>query len=215
MACEACDKPARLLIVPGLHDSGPAHWQSWLQGLHRHSLRVQQDDWAEGNVERWSAAVDGALARQPAGRWIAVAHSFGCLALAHHLSSRPDSGIVAALLVAPADPARFAAVERLPQAALPLRTTLVTSSTDPWMKLSDAQAWARIWGSRLHHLGDAGHINTESGFGPFPFAQQWVSAARQRLQRERSAVGLNLGSPPPHRPDAWSGAARRPNSLAS
>jgi len=24
--------PVRLLVIPGLHDSGPAHWQSWLQG---------------------------------------------------------------------------------------------------------------------------------------------------------------------------------------
>lgn len=24
--------PLRLLVVPGLRDSGPAHWQTWLEG---------------------------------------------------------------------------------------------------------------------------------------------------------------------------------------
>lgn len=42
MFTSATHDPARLLIVPGLNDSGPAHWQTWLQGLHRGAVRVQQ-----------------------------------------------------------------------------------------------------------------------------------------------------------------------------
>ena len=34
----------RLLVIPGLHDSGPAHWQSWLQSLHSGAIRVRQRD---------------------------------------------------------------------------------------------------------------------------------------------------------------------------
>ena len=42
----------RLLIVPGLQDSGPAHWQSWLQGQYRDSLRVRQRNWGEPDLDR-------------------------------------------------------------------------------------------------------------------------------------------------------------------
>ena len=47
----------RLLVVPGLQDSGPAHWQSWLQGQYRDSLRVRQRDWTVPDLERWAARI--------------------------------------------------------------------------------------------------------------------------------------------------------------
>jgi predicted alpha/beta hydrolase family esterase len=36
------------------------------------------------------------------------------------------------------------------------------------MSFADAAAWAGRWGSRVECLGRAGHINAESGFGPWP-----------------------------------------------
>jgi len=185
MTCPQSSGAARLLVVPGLHDSGPTHWQSWLQGLHRGAVRVQQRDWSRGDLERWSARIANTVERHGGETWVVAAHSFGCLALAHHLAANPGSPIVAALLVAPADPDRFGIAGSLPAQRLPRPTTMVTSSSDPWMRLPQAQAWARRWGSQLYHLGDAGHINTESGFGPFPYAQRWVAAAQQKLARER------------------------------
>lgn len=95
---------ARLLIVPGLHDSGPAHWQTWLQAGDRHALRVEQRNWSTPDLARWSARIASTLERAGPGPWVAVAHSFGCLALVHHLAQRPGTGLAAALLVAPADP---------------------------------------------------------------------------------------------------------------
>jgi predicted alpha/beta hydrolase family esterase len=175
----------RLLIVPGLHDSGAAHWQTWLQGLYRHSLRVVQRDWASPDLERWSARITSTLERAGPGPWIAVGHSFGCLALAHHLAAQPDSTIHAALLVAPAEPDRFGLAEALPQRRLPVMSTVVASQTDPWMSVASAQRWAQRWGANWINLGDAGHINAEAGFGPLPLARRWVMAVEQRLARER------------------------------
>lgn len=175
----------RLLVVPGLHDSGPAHWQSWLQGLHRHSVRVVQRDWHTPELERWSARVANTLERAGPGPWIAVGHSFGCLALVHHLAARPDSPIAAALLVAPAEPARFGLDALLPRHPLPVPSTVIASETDPWMRAASARQWAQRWGSHCINLGDAGHINTEAGFGPLPLARRWVMAVEQRLARER------------------------------
>lgn len=177
----------RLLVIPGLHDSGPAHWQSWLQAQYRDAERVVQDDWTEPALERWSSRIDETLARTgprgAAGPWIAVAHSFGCLALAAHLARRPDSPLQAALFVAPADPDKFGVADRLPQHRLGLPSTVVASDTDPWMSAASSRRWAQHWGSAWLTLGDAGHINTESGFGPLPLARRWITAMGARLAR--------------------------------
>lgn len=180
----------RLLIVPGLHDSGPAHWQSWLQASWRPSARVVQRNWHSPDLERWSARVDATLERAGGGGpWIAVAHSFGCLALVHHLArsvaAGPRSPIRAVLLVAPAEPDRFGLADALPQRPLGLPAMLVGSQNDPWMSAGSAQRWAGRWGCQWVNLGEAGHINAEAGFGPLPLARRWALAMQQRLAREQ------------------------------
>ena len=177
--------PVRLLVIPGLNDSGPAHWQSWLQGqFSRRATRVDQDDWASADLARWSQRIEMTLARHPGSRWVAVAHSFGCLALLRHLALGGE-GIQSALLVAPADPAKFGVAGKLPQSLLAIPSVLLASETDPWMTFDAACAWARVWGSQVISLGDAGHINTEAGFGPLPQAKTLVEQMVQRLERER------------------------------
>jgi predicted alpha/beta hydrolase family esterase len=177
--------PVRLLVIPGLNDSGPAHWQSWLQGHYsRHAVRVEQEDWARADLARWARRIELTLARHPGTRWVAVAHSFGCLALLRHLAQHGE-GVAAALLVAPADPAKFGVAGQLPQSALAISSVLVASETDPWMKFDAVCAWAGVWGSPVINLGDAGHINTEAGFGPWPQARTLVEQMVQRLERER------------------------------
>ena len=177
--------PVRLLVIPGLNDSGPAHWQSWLQGhFSRHAVRVEQDDWASADLARWAQCIEMTLVRHPRSRWVAVAHSFGCLALLRFLAQGGE-GVQSALLVAPADPAKFGLAGKLPQSQLAIPSVLLASETDPWMKFASACAWARVWGSQLLSLGDAGHINTEAGFGPLPQAKALVEQMVQRLERER------------------------------
>lgn len=179
----------RLLIVPGLHDSGPAHWQTWLHALHPQALRVRQDDWSVPDLDRWAERIAQTLDGPDDTPVVAVAHSFGCLALAQAIGRGP-SRVSAALLVAPADPERFGVQRRLHPTALAARSTLVASDTDPWMSAAEALRWARRWGSHFHNLGDAGHINAEAGFGPLPLAARWVQRAQQqhwRGQRERHA----------------------------
>jgi predicted alpha/beta hydrolase family esterase len=173
----------RLLIVPGLNDSPPGHWQSWLQASHRDALRVVQHDWRSPNLERWAARIGSTLARAGGGPWIAVAHSFGALALASHLAQQPESAIAAALLVAPADPDKFGLGAALPVKRLPVAATMVLSRSDPWLSLAAGQRWAARWGCPVVDLGDAGHINVASGFRSLPFAARWVTQVQQRLAR--------------------------------
>lgn len=189
----ATDTRGALLIVPGLNDSGPAHWQTWLQAQHRHARRVEQRDWSDPDLERWAARVGRTLDQAGGSAWLAVAHSFGCLALARYLAANPGSPVRAALFVAPADPDKFGIAGLLPQQRLGVPSTLIASDNDPWMSAASSRRWAERWGSAWVTLGDAGHINAESGFGPLPPARHWVAAMAARLSRERQAGQAGLG----------------------
>ena len=58
----------RLLIVPGLHDSGDAHWQTWLQAQFSDSLRVRQRDFATPDLQCWSERTDATLSAADGGK---------------------------------------------------------------------------------------------------------------------------------------------------
>jgi len=166
-----------VVIVPGLRDSGPGHWQSLWQRRLPHAHRVQQERWDEPDLERWSERVADVLERtSPA--WI-VAHSFGCLASVHALAAT-GAAVRGVLLVAPADPEKFRVSARLPQGALGVSGLVVGSLTDPWLSWQKAQVWANRWKLPLLCAGAAGHINVDSGHGHWP--EGWNLLQRLRSQ---------------------------------
>ncbi len=171
----------RLVIVPGLHGSGAEHWQSWLHAEVAGSVRVEQDDWSAPDLDRWSARVADTIAAQGPGPHVVVAHSFGCLATVRAMLRRPALGVDRVLLVAPAEPNRFGVAAQLPQARLGASSCVVASDNDPWMAATQAHAWALRWGSDWINLGNAGHVNVDSGYGPFPLARDWAARALDRL----------------------------------
>ena len=173
------------LIVPGLGSSGPDHWQSWWQAQEPGAIRVEQEDWATPDLTQWSARVVDHLALATSPVWI-VAHSFGCLAAVVAASQNPDV-VAGAFLVAPADPQKFAVESLLPQTSLPFPSLLVASSNDPWLKFMTAAFWAQRWDSRLVLIGAAGHVNAESGYGP------WVEGRVMFASLVRSQQGLPTG----------------------
>ncbi|HKT99259.1 MAG TPA: alpha/beta hydrolase [Paraburkholderia sp.] len=189
LSCASSRWPPRLVTVPGLHGSEGAHWQSWLERQFARSLRVEQDDWDAPDLARWSRALARLLARER-GPFLLAAHSFGCLVAAHAL----QQGLVAAdvagvLLVAPASPEKFRFAGAFEARRLPVPAILVGSETDPWMPLDGAQRLAQQLGSAFVNLGDAGHINTAAGFGPWPRAKYFVDTlvhceAPRRLRDE-------------------------------
>jgi predicted alpha/beta hydrolase family esterase len=199
--------PVRALVIPGLHGSGPDHWQTWLQARLPHAQRVEQDDWAVPQLDAWSRRIDEVVARHPDVAWVAVAHSFGCLALAHHLGRRAASGqrdagvgVAGALFVAPADPRRFRLEDSLPQRPLGVPSTLMSSETDPWMAAANAARWAARWGAALVNLGDAGHINVDAGFGPFPRALRITRALIRIAHKAHKQSRIDSFQRPPALP---------------
>lgn len=159
----------RVVIVPGWRDSGPGHWQSlWAEGLDG-AVRVAQDDWVSPRRESWVRTLGDLILAQDAPVVVA-AHSLGCIATAH-LPPTVAERIVGALLVAPADPERRAALNDfapVPYAALPYRSVVVASSNDPFCPVRMAGAYARAWGSEFVRMQNAGHINVDSGHGDWP-----------------------------------------------
>ena len=157
------------LIVPGWRNSGAGHWQSlWADRLPG-AQRVQQDDWVHPTREAWVRAIEASVLAA-SGPVVIVAHSLGCIATLH---LPPDTArrIHAALLVAPADPERRAALQDfapVPCERLPSRSIVVASGNDPYCPSRRASAYARAWGSDYVRLPEAGHINVESGHGDWP-----------------------------------------------
>lgn len=151
-----------VLVVPGLRDSGANHWQTHWQRRYPDFIRVRQADWNTPDLDRWARAlVEAALAvEEPA---LVIAHSFGCLAAVR--AARFQSELIAgALLVAPAEPAKFGA-ERTLGGPLPFPSTVIGSADDPWIALDSSRRWAETWGAEFVNIGHAGHINADSGFG--------------------------------------------------
>ncbi|MDR1890064.1 MAG: alpha/beta hydrolase [Zoogloeaceae bacterium] len=162
------DSASSFLIVPGLHNSGPDHWQTWLEKLLPRVRRVQQADWEAPRLPVWADVVRQALQETDVPLWI-IAHSFGCLASVAAARAFPHK-VRGALLVAPANPERFRIPAHELAGALPFPTRLIASANDPWMPLDSACRWAETWGSDFIDVGCLGHINTESGHGPWPAA---------------------------------------------
>jgi hypothetical protein len=171
-----------VLIVPGLRDSAPVHWQSQWQRQIPGARRVAQRDWQNADVAGWTETLKREIAAAPEAPMI-IAHSFGCLATV--CAAYAGASISAALLVAPADPERFGISAELTDKPLPFATTIIASSNDPWLKLVRAGALASIWGSQLVVYRNAGHINAESGFGPWPQGLTHVHELASRAARHR------------------------------
>lgn len=181
-----------ILIVPGLCDSGPRHWQSWFEEQLPHSRRVAQRDWSKPDLPAWSSAIRRELGRAPGGSWI-VAHSFGCLAAVHACGSAAPC-IAGAMLVAPAEPSLFGVESALLRARLGFPALLVASENDPWMSLVRARSWALRWGAELVNAGVVGHINVASGHGPWPqgisLLKRLQKAPHAKPQAAQSRAGL-------------------------
>jgi predicted alpha/beta hydrolase family esterase len=155
-----------VIIVPGLNDSDSHHWQTLWQERIPHARRIAITQWQEADLQKWRAGIHAALhdLRQPA---ILIAHSFGALAAASFAGDFPDL-VAGVLLVAPADPDKFAVAGALPHRPLGVPAQLIASSNDPWMTDSKAAYWALAWGANFLRLKNAGHINSHSNLGIWP-----------------------------------------------
>ncbi|WP_337041149.1 RBBP9/YdeN family alpha/beta hydrolase [Emticicia sp. 17c] len=159
------------LTVPGLASSGPRHWQTYWEKKNPDLFsRVEQDNWDLPVCEAWVEKLQNYI-KQLTKPTVLVAHSLGCLTVAHWAQKYYSSFIKGALLVAPAD-AEYA--ERLnfvegfspiPTAIIPFETVVVASTNDIYATIERSEYFANTWGSTFLNIGEKGHINASSGFG--------------------------------------------------
>jgi predicted alpha/beta hydrolase family esterase len=189
-----------VLIVPGLRDHVAEHWQTLLAprlpGLG-YDVRVVPPMGREDldcaarveAVEREAATATGAL--------VVVAHSGGCLTVAHW-AQRTRCTVLGALLAVPPDferpmPAGYPTLDALdaagwlpvPRTRLPFRSIVAASRNDPLAEFDRVAELARAWGASLVDLGEVGHLNPASGFGPWPQAEVFI---RQLAVRSTAAA---------------------------
>jgi predicted alpha/beta hydrolase family esterase len=133
--------------------------------------RVDQHDWLRPRRGDWIARLEDVVLGCE-GPVVLVAHSLGCILTAAWAQvSRSTARVHAALLVAPGDAEREELRGVLPswspivRQRLPFPSVLVGSRNDPFCRFERAQGLASDWGAHLKDLGEAGHINAESGLG--------------------------------------------------
>lgn len=160
-------------MIPGLNGSGPDHWQTRWEQLDPRAVRVQQRDWERPVCTDWCAALEEAVDKAD-GSVVLVAHSLGCLLVAHWAFAGEVEGVKGALLVAPPDIEREGSAPELeatrdflpiPREPLPFETIVVASRDDAYGSLEFAQELAQAWGARFVDVGEQGHINADSQLG--------------------------------------------------
>ena len=163
---------APVLILPGLYDSGPEHWQTRWEVAHPDFRRVVQEDWQKPLCADWVARLEDAALRTPDA--VLVAHSLACALVAHWVASGTKGRARAALLVGPADPEAETyprgptGFAPMPLIRLPFPSVVVASTDDPYVTVERARAFGTAWGSRLTLVENAGHLNSASGLGDWP-----------------------------------------------
>jgi uncharacterized protein len=164
-----------VVVLPGIGNSGPEHWQSQWERRDPGCVRLMQAEWDAPSRADWMARLQEEVERR-ASPVVLAAHSSACALVAHWVASRSPSlsRVKGALLVAPSDPtgpnypkgpSGFAPV---PLVRLPFRTIVVTSTNDPYVELAVARRYAEAWGAELAEVANAGHLNVASGHGPWP-----------------------------------------------
>ncbi|MET4130165.1 alpha/beta hydrolase [Roseovarius sp. MBR-6] len=159
----------RTLLLPGLDGSPAPHWQHWWERIDPTARIVEQKCWTRPRSDQWLTEIAGALLLHPGA--VLVAHSLGAVAAVQLLARWPQLKVGGALLVAPAEPshdARTAPFGKIPEVALHVPTIVAASRNDPWMAQPRARWLAKRWGAEFVDMGEAGHINVASGFGPWP-----------------------------------------------
>jgi hypothetical protein len=170
-----------VLVLAGLWNSGPQHWQTLWEHKHPGWQRVPHRDWFNPDRHEWVSELDGAIAAAEGGPPILVAHSLGCVMVAHWAASDSPLKVVGAFLVAPSDveapsyPADASSFKPMPLAKLPFPSIVVASSDDPYVSIERARQFAQAWGSRFVEIGAAGHINGDSGHGEWPEGEQLLA----------------------------------------
>ncbi|HKN94742.1 MAG TPA: alpha/beta hydrolase [Thermoleophilaceae bacterium] len=174
------------LILHGWQGSGPDHWQSWLaRRLAGRGHRVSYPELPEPDaprLDRWLEALDTELAREPGGL-VVLCHSLGCVLWLQHARLADGAAAERVLLVAPPSPSVELpgvqgffplAVEPEDVARAAGSTEIVAADDDPYCPEGALQLYGEPLGVPVRVVERGGHLNTDSGYGPWPEMERWA-----------------------------------------
>lgn len=177
-----------VLMVPGLRDHAPAHWQTLLAAqLPRVRCVPPMGRTGDGLDRAARVAAIEREAQAVVGPLVVVAHSAGC-AMVAHWAQHTRRAVRGALLATPPEldrpmPPGYPSLQALedggwlpvPMAPLPFPSIVGASRNDPLARFAQVARMARAWGSRLADLGEVGHLNPASGHGEWPAAHAFIT----------------------------------------
>lgn len=177
----------KLLIIPGLGDSGVGHWQNFWLNHFPNTTKVTQDNWNQPLLNDWLKLLEETLKtiQEPT---ILVAHSLATILVAHWTKTFENPFVKGALLVASADvdspkhtPECIWNFAPIPLHSLPFPSIVIGSENDPYMTLERAQELAKNWGSDFINIGKKGHINSEMNLGLWEEGQEILKLLIQKI----------------------------------
>jgi len=107
----------------------------------------------------------------------------GCTTWFHILNNHKIDGIDKLLLVAPPrnDLSGYEDIESFfpcetPSDLQAKNSLLVVSDDDKFLSMKEAKVYMDAFKVKTKILTDAGHINGDSGYGPFEYAYEWIKS---------------------------------------
>ena len=175
----------KVLLLHGWGGSDFPHWQSWLAGELAKEYGdvkfLRFSDFDTPKLDVWMLELQQALMEFTPD--VVICHSLANI-LWFHLCNHSNIREVKKLyLVAPpsltcsiAELAEFFPLEA-PQNLCAKMSKLVVSTDDPYMSLEEAHSLQKALGIEMKVLENAGHINSDSGFGEWPWILQELRKA--------------------------------------
>lgn len=167
---------ATYLIVPGFTNSGPEHWQTFIQRKYGNVVRVEQDDWNRPSAD-WVEKLAQTI-NETEGDIVLLGHSCGAVAVSQWAIAHSVDRVKALVLVAPADVDAQEAIEPirqqrpLPTKNLGYKSLLIHSDNDEHLDESRACELASQWGCKAYLITGGGHLHTAAGYG------EWLEGER-------------------------------------
>jgi uncharacterized protein len=171
-----------VLLVPGINNSGPDHWQSIWETRHASVHRVIQRDWSRPDCDEWVDVLDNAV-RDSHEPPIIVAHSLGCLVVARWAAQQSRAAHAILLVAVPnpegaSFPREATGFSQLSNELRGRRIAMVSSTDDPFSSAVYTMQCVVDWNAEHISLRSRGHINAASGLGEWPEGWRIVEAWR-------------------------------------
>lgn len=183
----------RVLLLHGWGGSDFPHWQSWLAGEiakeYGHVQFLRFSNYDAPKLSLWLEELQEALAAFKPD--IVICHSLANTLWFHLCDANAMQEVQKLYLVAP--PSMECKVEELseffpikpPKNLYAKETLLIASTNDPYMSEEEAKALQKELRVELKVLQNAGHVNTDSGYGEWPWMLEEIRSIGAKQEKNR------------------------------